>query len=72
MGKAANRLKLGKGSAFVKAHLRRLEQNEDTWEADFRTMPKPQGQTETYDLGLAVSTPEGTPLVCLPVDYTPT
>ena len=71
VGKTANQLKLGKGSAFVKTHLKRLEQNEDTWEADFRAMPKPQSQTETHSLGLVVSTPEGTPLVCLPVDYTP-
>jgi hypothetical protein len=71
VGKTANQLKLGKGSAFVKTHLKRLEQSEDTWEADFRAMPKPQGQTETHYLGLVVSTPEGTPLVCLPVDYTP-
>ncbi len=71
VGKAANRLKLGKGSAFVKTHLKRLEQNEDTWEADFRAMPKPQGQTETHYLGLVVALPQGNPLVCLPVDYTP-
>ena len=34
-------------------------------------MPKPQGQTETHYLGLVVSLPQGNPLVCLPVDYTP-
>jgi len=65
------KLKLGKGSAFVKTHLKTLEQADDTWEADFRAMPKPPGQSDTHYLGLVVATPQGTPLVCLPVDYTP-
>jgi hypothetical protein len=64
-------LKLGKGTAFVKTKLKMLEQADDTWEADFRVLPKSQGQTETHYLGLVVATPEGTPLVCIPVDYTP-
>lgn len=65
------KLVLGKGAAFVKTHLKRLEQNADTWEADFRAMPKRQGQSDTHYLGLVVSTPQDNPLVCLPVDYTP-
>lgn len=68
---AKEKLKLGKGSAFVKTHIKRLGQEEDTWEADFLAMPKPQGQKETHYLGLVVSTPQGTPHVCIPVDYTP-
>jgi hypothetical protein len=71
VGEAQGKLKLGKGSAFVKTHLKTLAQAEDTWEADFRAMPKPQGQTETHYLGLVVATLQGNPLVCLPVDYTP-
>lgn len=71
VGKSAGQLKLGKGSAFVKTRLKMLAQNEDTWEADFRAMPKPQGQSETHYLGLVVTTPQGNPLVCLPVDYPP-
>jgi len=70
VGKTANQLKLGKGSAFVKTRLKVLEQTDAAWEADFRAMPKPHGQSETHYLGLVVSTPQGTPLVCLPVDYT--
>ncbi len=34
-------LKLGKGSAFEKGRLKRLRQENETWEADFRAMPKP-------------------------------
>lgn len=32
------KLKLGKGVAFVKSQLRRLRQEDDTWEADFREL----------------------------------
>ena len=36
MAKEHPRLKLGKTAAFVKTHLRRLPQENETWEADFR------------------------------------
>jgi hypothetical protein len=65
------KLKLGKSSAFVKSKLKRLEQGDDTWEADFRALPKSQGETETHYLGLVVAIPHGNPLVCLPAEYTP-
>jgi hypothetical protein len=39
--------------------------------ADFRALPKPKGQTESHDLGLAVALPTGSPLAYLPVEYTP-
>ena len=71
MGNGEGKLKLGKGSAFIKTHIKRLEQEEDTWEADFRALPKPQGQKETHYLGLAVALPQGNPLVFIPVEYTP-
>jgi hypothetical protein len=66
------RLKLGKRAAFVKAHLKRLPRQEETWEVDFRALPRPAGQTDTHYLGLAVALPRGDPLVYLPVEYTPT
>jgi hypothetical protein len=65
------RLRLGKGAAFVKTQLKRLRQAKETWEADFRALPKPKGQTETHYLGLVVALPTGNPLVYLPVEYTP-
>ena len=71
MGNGEGKLKLGKGSAFIKTHIKRLEQEEDTWEADFRALPKPQGQKETHYLGLVVALPQGNPLVFIPVEYTP-
>jgi hypothetical protein len=49
------RLQLGKGSAFVKSRLRRLRQEDETWEADFRALPKPMMQSETHYLGLVVT-----------------
>jgi hypothetical protein len=66
------RLKLGKRAAFVKTRLKRLPRQEETWEADFRALPKPAGQTDTHYLGLAVALPRGDPLVYLPVEYDPT
>jgi hypothetical protein len=65
------KLKLGKGTAFVKTHIRRLKQEKDIWEADFRAMPKPQGQTETHYLGLVVALPDNNPLALVSVEYTP-
>jgi hypothetical protein len=66
------RLKLGKRAAFVKTHLKRLPRQAETWEVDFRALPKRAGQTDTHYLGLAVALPRGDPLVYLPVEYTPT
>jgi hypothetical protein len=66
------RLKLGKRASFVKTHLKRLPRQQETWEADFRALPKPAGQADTHYLGLAVALPGGDPLVYLPVEYIPT
>ena len=71
MAKDQSHLKLGKSAAFVKTHLKLLKQEDDAWEADFRALPKPHGQTETHYLGLVVALPEGNPLLCMPVEYTP-
>jgi hypothetical protein len=66
------RLKLGKGVAFVKGRLRHLPQGDDTWEADFRVLPKPIMQTETHYLGLVVTQPDRTFLADRPVQGRPT
>ena len=71
MAKEQSQLKLGKSAAFVKTQLKQLRQEGDTWEADLRALPKPNGQSETHYLGLVVARPEGNPLVCMPVEYTP-
>jgi uncharacterized protein DUF6930 len=72
MAKEHHRLKLGKRAAFVKTHLKQLPRQEETWEVDFRPLPKPAGQADTHFLGLAVALPRGDPLVYLPVEYAPT
>jgi hypothetical protein len=72
MAKERPRLKLGKRASFVKTHLKQLPRQEETWEVDFRALPKPADQAETHYLGLAVALPSGDPLVYLPVEYTPT
>ena len=48
------KLKLGKGAAFVKSRLKRLPQGEDVWEADFQALPNPIDQSVTHYLGMVV------------------
>ncbi len=47
------KLKLGKGSSFVKSRLRGLPQEDDVWEADFQ--PILNGENVEFWLGMAVS-----------------
>jgi hypothetical protein len=54
-----NKLKLGKGNAFVKSQLRRLSQEEETWEADFRALPEPISQSATHYIGMVLTQPDG-------------
>src|SRR5262245_6037756 len=51
-------LKLGKGVAFARAHLKQLRQEDETWEADCRALPKPFTQSQTHYLGMVVA-PDG-------------
>lgn len=53
-----DRLKLGKGTAFVKSRIARLPACEEVWEADFRALPQPLAQSETHYVGL-VATKKG-------------
>ena len=68
----AGELKLGKGVAFVKSQLRRLPQNDDMWEADFRALPKPMIQTATHYLGLVLTQPDGFLLAESEINQSPT
>ena len=55
VAKELPKLKLGKSqSFFVKSRLKQLGQEDDTWEADFRALPKPISQLQTHYLGLVV------------------
>src|SRR5438128_6770465 len=50
------RLKLGKGASFfVKAQLRRLRQENDTWEADFFPIPCSDSEHEGVWWGIVLS-----------------
>ena len=40
MPREEEKLRLGKGAAFVKGRLKRLRQEEETWEADFQALPR--------------------------------
>ncbi len=65
-------LKLGKGVAFVKSQFKRLPQEDETWEADFRALPKPVMQTVTHYLGMVLTQPHGFYLAQSEVERTPT
>src|SRR3954451_3637594 len=49
------KLRLGKGAAFVKSRLKPLPQVDETWEADFQALPKPVMQNQTHYLGMVVT-----------------
>jgi hypothetical protein len=53
------RLKLGKGTAFVKSRLKRLDRCDEIWEADFRALPRPIEQAQTHYLGMVVTGEDG-------------
>lgn len=60
MAKEAHELKLGKGATFfVKSRLKRLPQEDETWEADFRALPKAITQSATHYLGMVLTQPDG-------------
>jgi len=65
------KLKLGKGAAFVKSRLKRLPQGDETWDADFQALPKPIDQSVTHYMGMVVSGEEGSLLADLPVHGRP-
>jgi len=71
MAKEQPKLKLGKGAAFVKTHLKQLRQEDDVWEADFRALPKAQCKSDTHYIGLAVSLNDGYLRAIITVDYQP-
>jgi hypothetical protein len=65
------KLKLGKGAAFVKSRLNRLAQGDEAWEADFQALPKPIVQSETQYLGMVVAKKDGKLLAELAVHGRP-
>jgi hypothetical protein len=65
------KLKLGKGVAFVKSRLKRLPQGDETWEADFQTLPQPIMQTETHYLRMVVTQKDGSLLADMTVHGRP-
>jgi hypothetical protein len=66
-----DKLKLGKGVAFVKSRLIRLPACDQAWEADFRALPQPMTQTETHHLGVVVTKRGGRLLADLTVHGKP-
>ena len=56
------KLRLGKGGAFIKSRLKRLSQCDETWEADFQALPQPIMQTQAHYLGMVVKEHDGSVL----------
>lgn len=65
------KLKLGKGAAFVKSRISRPPESGETWEADFEAVPRPMTQTETHDLAMVVARKGGALLADLSVHGRP-
>lgn len=65
-------MKQEKGSAFAKTSFKRLRQEDRTWEADFRALPKPITQNETHYLGIVVTKEGGSVLAQTQVEGKPT
>src|SRR5206468_11201230 len=71
MPREEEKLKLGKRAAFDKARLKRVRQENETWEADFRVLPKPVTQSRTDYRGMVVA-PDGSLLADSHVKGRPT
>jgi hypothetical protein len=71
MSRERKKLTLGQGAAFLNSRLKRLPQENDVWEADFRVLPKPLSQNETHYLGLVVVQREGSILAEEQIEHTP-
>lgn len=67
-----NKLRLGKGVAFVKGRIARLPLCDDAWEADFRALPQPIMQPEPHFLGMVVNRKGGRLLADLTAHGKPT
>jgi hypothetical protein len=65
------KLRLGKGVAFVKTRLKRLPHGDETWEADFQALPKPMTQSDTRYHGMVATKKGGTLLADLTVEGKP-
>jgi hypothetical protein len=65
------KLKLGRGAAFEKSRLKRQRQEDETWEADFRALPKPITQSQTHYLGMVVMKRGGSVLADFHVEGRP-
>jgi hypothetical protein len=65
------KLRFGKGAAFMKGCLKQLRQEDETWEADFQALPKPITQSQTHYRGMVVA-PDGSLLADSHVEGRPT
>ncbi len=71
MAREEEKLRLGKRAVFAKARLKRLRQQDESWEADFQALPKPVTQSQTHYRGMVVA-PDGSLLADSHVEGRPT
>jgi hypothetical protein len=71
MRQKSDSLNLGRGAAYDKSRLKRLRQEDETWEGDFQALPKPVTQSQTHYLGMVVA-PDGSFLADAHVEGRPT
>jgi hypothetical protein len=71
MPREEEKLRLGRGAAFDKGRLKRLRQEDETWEADFQALPKPITQSRTDYRGMVVAL-DGSTLADSKVEDRPT
>ncbi len=72
MGKWRRETASGNGAPIALGQLKRLRQDDHTWEADFRVLPKPPMRNETHYLGVVVLTEGGSVLAQSQVEGRPT
>jgi hypothetical protein len=71
MRRKADGRTLRKGAGFDMARLKRLPQKYETWETDFRALPKPMMQTQTHYVGLVVNKRNGSVLADKTIERKP-
>lgn len=65
------KLRLGRGVAFVKSRPKRFPQCDETWEVDFQALPQPITQAQAHDLGMVVTEKDGSLLADMTVHGRP-
>lgn len=72
MARQKQKLKPRNGAAFDTTRLKKLPQENETWEADFEALPKPYTQNKRHYLGMVITKTDGSILAEMQVEGNPT